>query len=86
MKKWRPTRKEVFGHLYKSGYEQVIEINPSAFLPDLEEASGDGDPYTMENVSDYITGNRTLVIAYKQKSHMPVSLENLTVEYSDQED
>ncbi len=84
-KKWRPTRKEVFDYLYESGYEQVVEINPSAFLPNPKEAYGNGDPYTLENVSDYITGHRTLVIAYKEKTSMHNILDRLTVEYARRE-
>ena len=69
--KWRPKRKEVFKYLKVSGYEQIIEINPSAFLPNTEKAYGNGDPYTLENVADYITDHRTLVIAYKKKTVLP---------------
>lgn len=71
LKKWRPTRKEVFALLEESGYEQIADINPSSFLEDTEKAYGDGDPYTLDNVSDYISGNRTIVIAYKKKMMMP---------------
>jgi hypothetical protein len=73
LKKWRPTRREVCDYLTRNGYEQVIEINPSAFLPDVEAAYGDGDPYSLANVSDYITNNRTLIIAYKKKEMVPAS-------------
>ena len=31
LKKWRPTRNEVFTYLKKSGYERVIEVNPAVF-------------------------------------------------------
>lgn len=82
IKKWRPERKKVFDYLYEKGYEQVVEINPSAFLLNPKEAYGNGDPYTLENVSDYITGHRTLVIAYKEKTTMPSILDRLTVEYA----
>lgn len=81
VKKWRPTRKEIFEYLYKNGYDQVVELNPSPFLSNPKEAYGNGDPYTLENVSDYITGQRTLVVAYKDKAGMPNILNNLTVEY-----
>ena len=81
IRKWRPLRKEVFDHLYRSGYERVIEINPSAFLLNPDEAFGNGDPYTLENVSDYITGNRTLIIAYKKMATMPNILDRLSVKY-----
>jgi 2-polyprenyl-3-methyl-5-hydroxy-6-metoxy-1,4-benzoquinol methylase len=80
-RKWRPTRSEVFSCLYKSGYEQVIEINPSAFLKDEKEAYGDGDPYTLTNVSDYISNNRTLVISYKEKSMVPNVEKRLSFKY-----
>ena len=73
VKKWRPSRKEVFDYLARNGYEQVIEINPSAFLPNAEAAYGDGDPYSLANVSDYITNNRTLIIGYKSKEMVPIS-------------
>jgi len=66
--KWRPKRKEVFKHLTEHGYAKVIEINPSVFLQDTEKAFGNGDPYTLENVSDYITNNRTIIIAYKNEA------------------
>lgn len=83
--KWRPTRKEVFAYLYASGYAQVVEINPSAFLADPQAAYGNGDPYTMDNVSDYITGHRTLIIAYKEQASMSNILDRLTVEYPTRE-
>jgi 2-polyprenyl-3-methyl-5-hydroxy-6-metoxy-1,4-benzoquinol methylase len=79
--KWRPLRKQVFDCLSGNGYEQVIEINPSAFLLDSKEAYGNGDPYTLENVSDYITNNRTLVIAYKKKAMVPNIQDRLSVKY-----
>jgi hypothetical protein len=86
IKKWRPVRKEVLDYLYESGYEQVVEINPSAFLLNPKEAYGNGDPYTLENVSDYITGHRTLVIAYKGRTTtMPNILNRLTVKYAKQD-
>lgn len=75
VKKWRPTRKEIFSYLYQSGYEQVLEVNPSSLLTDQKEAYGNGDPYTLQNVSDYITNNRILIIAYKRKLIMP-DIEN----------
>ena len=81
IKKWRPVRKEVFDYLYGSGYEQVVEINPSTFLLNPEEAYGNGDPYTLENVSDYITDNRTLIVAYKKKAILPDFRDRLSVKY-----
>ena len=78
IRKWRPVRKDVIGYLYESGYKHVVEINPSAFLQNQEEAYGNGDPYTLENVSDYITGHRTLVIAYKEKKTIPNIINSLT--------
>lgn len=81
IKKWRPVRKEVFDYLYGSGYEQIIEINPSAFLLHSKEAYGNEDPYTLENVSDYITNNRTLVIAYKKKTMLPKIQDKLSFKY-----
>jgi len=81
IKKWRPLRKEVFDYLYRNGYEQVVEINPSGFLQNPKEAYGNGDPYTLENVSDYITNNRTLIIAYKKKTMLPEYLDRLNVKY-----
>ena len=71
IKKWRPTRSNVFDYLHKSGYEQILEINPISFLTNQKEAYGNGNPYTRENVSDYITNNRSLIIAYKEKSMIP---------------
>jgi len=81
IRKWRPVRKEIFDYLYRSGYEQIIEINPSAFLQDTNRACGNGNPYTLENVSDYITNNRTLIIAYKKKSKVPDIKGSLSVKY-----
>ena len=84
--KWRPKRKEVFTYLKKSGYVQIVEINPSAFLADnIEKAYGNGDPYTLENVADYITDHRTIVIAYKKKIALPdighwLSVKNVNLE------
>jgi 2-polyprenyl-3-methyl-5-hydroxy-6-metoxy-1,4-benzoquinol methylase len=77
--KWRPKRKEIFIYLKEFGYEQVIEINPSAFLTDIQEAYGNGDPYTLENVADYITDHRTIIIAYKNKSKLPDTGKRLSV-------
>ncbi len=68
LRKWRPTRKEVFFHLNENGYQEVVEFNPAAFLADQKDAYGNGDPYTRENISDYITNHRSIVIAYKDKS------------------
>jgi len=81
IKKWRPKRKEVFKYLHKSGYEWVIEVNPSAFLDDSQKAYGNGDPYTLENVSDYISNHRTIVIAYKKKTMLPDIEKRLSVRY-----
>lgn len=81
IEKWRPTRKLVCDYLYSSGYAQVLEINPAAFLSDPEKAFGNGDPYTLENVSDYITGNRTLLIAYKDEAARPKPLDRLKAKY-----
>lgn len=76
-KKWRPDRRTVRELLILSGYEQVIEIDPSLFLYDRTGASGDGDPYTLENVADYITGHRSLMVAYKQAGDVPVVANRL---------
>jgi SAM-dependent methyltransferase len=81
IEKWRPTREEAFSFLRKSGYEQLIEIDPSAFLVDKKEAYGNGDPYTVQNVSDYLTEHRTLIIAYKRRSDMPDIQGRLSVKY-----
>jgi SAM-dependent methyltransferase len=81
IRKWRPVRNEVFGYLYASGYEKILEVNPSAFLSNLEEARGNADPYTFENVCDYITGNRTIIIAYRKKAGMPNILNKLAVKH-----
>ncbi len=69
--KWRPVRKDLCGYLHESGYDRILEINPSALLRDPKAAYGNGDPYTLENVSDYITGHRTLMIAYKENAALP---------------
>ena len=82
IKKWRPLRKEVFDYLYASGYKQIIEINPSAFVQNQKDAYGNGNPYTLENVSDYLTGNRTLVIACKKEDLATDILGKLIVKYS----
>lgn len=71
VKKWLPTRSIVFSLLQNSGYESILEVNPSGFLENPEEAAGAGIPYCLEAVSDYITNNRTLVFAYKEKSMQP---------------
>jgi 2-polyprenyl-3-methyl-5-hydroxy-6-metoxy-1,4-benzoquinol methylase len=71
VKKWRPKRREVFDILQKCGYELIFDFNPTPFLDDAQKAFGNGDPYTTENVSDYITGNRSLLFAYKTKSQAP---------------
>ena len=81
IKKWRPERSNVFNYLYESGYKHVVEINPTAFLSDREEARGNGDPYTFENVSDYLTANRSLVIAYKKLTDAFEIKNKLAVDY-----
>ena len=81
IKKWRPKRDEVFNHLYKSGYEQVIEVDPSAFLDDPQKAYGNGDPYSLENVSDYLTNHRTIVIAFKKKAMIPNIGDRLSIKF-----
>lgn len=81
LKKWRPTRNEVFTYLKGSGYELVIETNPAVFLRDQQEAYGDGNPYTLDNAADYITDNRSIVIAYKKKSTVPDIGKRLNVKY-----
>ena len=81
LKKWRPTRNEVFTYLKKSGYERVIEVNPAVFLSDQQEAYGDGKPYRLDNVADYITDNRSIVIAYKKKSAVLDIEKRLSVKY-----
>ena len=81
LKKWRPTRNEVFTYLKESGYELVIEANPAVFLSDQQEAYGDGNPYTLDNAADYITDNRSIVIAYKKKSAVPDIGKRLSVKY-----
>ena len=65
--KWRPTRQELVGYL-KRHFERIIEIHPGLFRSDLESAHGSGDPYSDQNVSDYLTHNRSLLIAYKKDS------------------
>lgn len=85
IKKWRPLKKEVCEYLYKNGYEYVIDINPSTFLIDSQEAYGNGDPYTLKNVSDYITANRTIIIAYKAEKAMPNFLDGLAVTHIKQD-
>ncbi|MBI4686482.1 MAG: methyltransferase domain-containing protein [Nitrospirae bacterium] len=74
LRKWRPTRESVFNFLRSSGYEQTVEINPSVFIDEAIKAAayGDGDPYSVENVSDYISNNRTIIIAYKRKKSLPI--------------
>lgn len=74
VKKWRPIRTEIFSLLKKNEYEQIIEVNPSVFIDEVmkTQAYGDGDPYSVENVADYITNNRTIVIAYKNKKLLPI--------------
>jgi hypothetical protein len=71
----------VFIYLKKSGYERVIEVNPAVFLSDQQEAYGDGNPYALDNVADYITDNRSIVIAYKKKSAVPDIGKRLSVKY-----
>jgi 2-polyprenyl-3-methyl-5-hydroxy-6-metoxy-1,4-benzoquinol methylase len=66
VKKWRPTRGRVGEYLYASGYERVVEVDPSAVLKDPRGAAGDGDPYSLRNVADYISGHRSILIAYKR--------------------
>lgn len=75
--KWRPLRKDVIAILHRHGYARVIEVNPSPFLESSEEARGNNDPYSLENVADYITGNRTLLIAYKSASVLPITAESI---------
>lgn len=82
VEKWRPTRDEVFSYLRQNGYERVLEVNPSGFLQDQEEAYGNGDPYTLQNVSDYITGHRTIVVAYKWEAMMPDVKTRMSVKYA----
>jgi len=79
VKKWRPKLKKILTILNKSGYKEVVELNPSCLLSDQKEAFGDGDPYSKQNVSDYITNNRTLLIANKRKALIPDVINNLHV-------
>ena len=71
VKKWRPLRTTVFNHLHECGYEKIVEVNPSAFLSNPKEAFGSGDPYALDNVADYLTNHRSLIIAYKRRSMQP---------------
>lgn len=79
IKKWRPLRREVIAILYRNGYQHVLEINPTPFLEQIEEARGDGNPYSLQNVADYVTGNRSLLVAYKEATDVPKLAESIGV-------
>ncbi len=79
IEKWRPTRQEVISHLRNSGYQSIVEINPSVFLTDCEAAFGDGDPYSVQNVADYISEHRTVLIAYKRETLLPDVAQSIKV-------
>lgn len=85
IKKWQPTRAEVIKHLYNSGYEHVVEVDPTVFIQDKEGAYGNGDPYSLENISDYMTNHRSLIFAYKKKDFMPAALEKIKIEKAERE-
>ena len=78
--KWRPTRTEICQHLTDAGYVDILDINPSAFIQDQEAAQGNGNPYTLDNIADYLTGNRTLLIAFKQPTKASGILTELQIE------
>lgn len=71
LSKWRPHRKEVFSYLRNCGYVQILEIDPTVFLSDPDVAFGDGDPYSLDNVADYVTHNRSVVVANRQARALP---------------
>jgi SAM-dependent methyltransferase len=71
LKKWRPMRAEVAGHLHAAGYRKVVDLDPSVFIRDKRAALGDGDPYSLGNACDYVTGNRSLMVAYRNAADAP---------------
>lgn len=69
--KWRPTRSEICQLLKHSGYESVFEIDTSMFVTNPIEKEGDRDPYGLENIYDYTTDHRSVLIAYKSENLLP---------------